>query len=71
MEELDLDDDFVRAMLHRNHEPTEAWTTGGDLIGVGCRTCGHMWPCPTRKLLIEHFKEAIEISEYNQRSNMQ
>jgi hypothetical protein len=49
--ELDLSDPRVRDMAARNHQPTEVWTLGGDLISLHCEQCGHPWPCPTRQAL--------------------
>jgi hypothetical protein len=49
----DLTDSFVRDMCERDHFPVELWNAFGELVRVNCRTCGIIWPCPTRKALNE------------------
>lgn len=49
--QLDLSDQRVREMADMNHTPDEMWSVGGELISVRCRTCGHRWPCETRRSL--------------------
>lgn len=51
MSELDLSDRRVREMADRNHQPQEMWSFAGSLLAVSCETCGHGWPCETRRAL--------------------
>lgn len=54
---LDLTDTQVQTMADRNHRPEELWNLGGNLVSCHCRTCGHQWPCPTRRALNETLRD--------------
>jgi len=47
----DVSDPDIRAMVFRDHEPTEQWLgpPGGRRCFVHCATCRHDWPCPSIK----------------------
>lgn len=51
MADLDLSDPRLREMADRNHQPSEVWSIGGDLLSVHCDCCHRSWPCPTRRRL--------------------
>jgi hypothetical protein len=48
---LDLTDPEIWEMANRHHRPDEAWTVGGNFIGLFCEKCGQTYPCATRQAL--------------------
>ena len=57
MAELDLSNQQIREMAHRNHTPEEIWmddsTDRSKLVGVFCEMCKKPYPCPTRVTLTQ------------------
>lgn len=57
MAELDLSNQQIREMAHRNHTPEEIWTSdredGSKLLAVQCEMCQRPYPCPTRVTLTQ------------------
>jgi hypothetical protein len=55
MAELDLTNQQIREMAHRNHLPEEIWMSerdgGSSLLSVQCEMCKKPYPCPTRVTL--------------------
>lgn len=48
---LNLDDPAVRDMVRFGHSPRDEWTEASELIGVACRRCNAVWPCPPTRAL--------------------